>query len=80
MPSGIQLELSEPPAGITMQDVNVIPGEITFLIAADSKTAKVGLVDNLIVNVSADRPKILKAVKRKHRSSRLSWCAACHPI
>ena len=54
--STIQLELSEPPAGLTLQDVNITPGELTFAIAADSNTAKVGLVDNLIVDISADPP------------------------
>ncbi|MGD0573592.1 MAG: PPC domain-containing protein [Sedimentisphaerales bacterium] len=52
----IYLELSEPPAGLTLGDVNITPGELTFAIAADSNTAKVGLVDNLIVDVSADPP------------------------
>jgi hypothetical protein len=54
--STIQLELSEPPAGLTLGDVNITPGELTFAIAADSNTAKVGLVDNLIVDVSAEPP------------------------
>lgn len=53
----IYLELSEPPAGLTLGDVNITPGEITFAIAADSNATKVGLVDNLIVDVSADPPK-----------------------
>jgi hypothetical protein len=52
----IYLELSEPPAGLTLRDVNITPGELTFAIAADSNTAKVGLADNLIVDVSADPP------------------------
>ena len=53
----IYLELSEPPAGLTLRDVNITPGELTFAIAADSNTAKAGLADNLIVDVSADPPK-----------------------
>ena len=52
----IYLELSEPPTGLTLGDVNITPGELTFSIAADSNTAKVGLADNLIVDVSADPP------------------------
>ncbi len=52
----IYLELSEPPAGLTLGDVNITPSELTFAIAADSNTAKVGLADNLIVDVSADPP------------------------
>jgi hypothetical protein len=54
--SAIQLELSEPPAGLTLGDVNIIPGEMTFTIAADGNTAKVGLADNLIVDIYADPP------------------------
>ena len=53
----IYLELSEPPAGLTLRDVNITPGELTFAIAADSNTAKAGLADNLIVDISADPPK-----------------------
>jgi hypothetical protein len=52
----IYLELSEPPAGLTLGDVNITPGELTFVIAADSNTAKVGFADNMIVDVSADPP------------------------
>ena len=53
----VYLELSEPPAGMVIQDVNIIPGELTFAITADSNTAKVGLADNLIIDVSADPPR-----------------------
>jgi hypothetical protein len=56
IPPAIQLELSEPPAGLTLGDVNITPDEITFAIAADSNAAKVGLADNLIVDVSAEPP------------------------
>jgi len=53
----VYLELSEPPAGLTIRDVNITPGELTFAIAADGNTAKVGLADNLIVDVTADPPR-----------------------
>jgi hypothetical protein len=56
IPPAIQLELSEPPAGLTLQDVNFTPGRMTFVLKADSNTAKAGLVDNLIVEVSMDPP------------------------
>jgi len=46
---GIQLELSEPPAGISLQDVNSTPGELTFKISADANTLKQGFSDNLII-------------------------------
>ena len=56
IPPGIQLELSEPPAGLTLADVNFSPGLMTFVLKADSNTAKAGIVDNLIVEVSMDPP------------------------
>ena len=51
---GIQLELSEPPAGLTLEDVNVAIGEMTFSLKADANSTKVGLTDNLIVEVTTD--------------------------
>lgn len=53
---GFQLELSDPPAGLTLADVNFAPGLMTFALKADSNTAKAGLADNLIVEVSIDPP------------------------
>jgi hypothetical protein len=67
----IYLELSEPPAGLTLQDVNITPGELTFAIAADSNTAKVGLVDNLIVDVSADPPNNPQDKQKKIQKQRV---------
>ncbi len=65
MPPAIQLELSEPPAGLSLRDVNIVPGELTFAIAADSNTVNVGLVDNLIVDVSVDPPNNPQQDKQK---------------
>ncbi len=65
----IYLELSEPPAGLTLGDVNITPGELTFAIAADSNTAKVGLADNLIVDVSADPPNNPQGNQKRPSSS-----------
>ena len=45
----VQLELSEPPAGISIRDINLQPGEFTFKIAADANTIKPGYCDNLII-------------------------------
>jgi hypothetical protein len=63
--STIQLELSEAPAGLTLRDVNIVPGELTFAIAADGNTAKTGLADNLIVDVSVDPPNNPQQDKQK---------------
>jgi hypothetical protein len=47
--TGIQLELSEPPQGISIQDINSTRGEVTFRLKADANTIKPGFSDNLIV-------------------------------
>ncbi len=67
----IYLELSDPPAGLTLGDVNITPGELTFAIAADSNSAKVGLVDNLIVDVSADPPKNPQGNQKRPQQQRV---------
>ncbi|MGD0552022.1 MAG: PPC domain-containing protein [Sedimentisphaerales bacterium] len=67
----IYLELSEPPAGLTLRDVNITPDELTFAIAADSNVAKVGLVDNLIVDVSADPPNNPQDKQKKMQRQRV---------
>jgi hypothetical protein len=67
----IYLELSEPPAGLILGDVNITPGEMTFTIAADGNTAKVGLADNLIVDISADPPKNPQGDKKRPQQQRI---------
>lgn len=67
----IYLELSEPPAGLTLGDVNITPGELIFAIAADGNAAKVGLVDNLIVDISADPPKNTQGDKKRPQQQRV---------
>jgi hypothetical protein len=67
----IYLEFSEPPAGLTLGDVNITPGEMTFTIAADSNAAKVGLVDNLIVDISADPPKNPQGNQKRPQQQRV---------
>ncbi|MCX7015199.1 MAG: hypothetical protein NTW86_22035 [Candidatus Sumerlaeota bacterium] len=49
MPRNLQLELSDPPKGVTLQDVSVQPSGLAFVLKADGKAAKAGLADNLIV-------------------------------
>jgi hypothetical protein len=44
-----ELELSDPPPGITLANVSRSKGEIELELAADEKTAQPGLADNLIV-------------------------------
>jgi hypothetical protein len=45
----IQLELSDPPEGISIGDVSVVQGGMTFSLKAEGKAAQAGLADNLIV-------------------------------
>jgi hypothetical protein len=44
---------------------------MTFTIAADSNTAKVGLVDNLIVDISADPPSNPSGNQKKAQKQRV---------
>ena len=46
---GIELELSEPPEGVTLQDVQVVPEGLAFQLKAQGDAAKAGFADNLIV-------------------------------
>jgi len=55
----IELELSEPPEGVTLQEVKTLPDGLELLLKADGDAAKAGFADNLIVEVfteSAPRP------------------------
>jgi hypothetical protein len=45
----MQLELTEPPEGITLHDVTVLHGGLTFQLKADKDEMQNGFTDNLIV-------------------------------
>jgi hypothetical protein len=45
----VKLELDQPPPGISVQSVNVVPGGLSMELKADSTKAAAGLADNLIV-------------------------------
>jgi len=47
----IKLELWEPPEGITLQDVRVVPGGLAFQLKVEGEAAKSGFAGNLIVEV-----------------------------
>jgi len=51
----IQLELSEPPEGVTLQDVTALPNGLAFTLEADGDTVQAGFADNLIVEASMER-------------------------
>ena len=45
----IQLELKEPPEGLTLHDVSVVPDGLAFELRADKDAMKSGFADNVIV-------------------------------
>ncbi len=47
----IQLELNEPPEGLTLHDVTVVPEGLAFKLKADKDAMQIGFADNLIVEV-----------------------------
>jgi hypothetical protein len=51
--AAVEFALGEPPPGVTLEDVLVEAGALTLLLRADAENARVGLEDNLIVEVYA---------------------------
>ena len=51
----LQLELSEPPDGITLGAVEIGQGGAEFVVSADSAKSKAGFRGNLIVTISGER-------------------------
>ena len=51
----IQLELNDPPAGISLARVSIGPREAQFEIRADAANVRAGLRSNLIVAISGER-------------------------
>ena len=45
----IEFELSEPPTGVTLEEVSFTAGALSLRLSADRDAAKVGFADNLIV-------------------------------
>ena len=45
----MQLELNEPPEGLTLHDVTVVPEGLAFRLKADKDAMQTGFADNLIV-------------------------------
>jgi hypothetical protein len=45
----IQLQLHEPPEGLTLHDVTVVPEGLAFQLKADKDVMQSGFADNLIV-------------------------------
>jgi len=70
----IELELSQPPDGMTMHNVKVASGALSFTLKADSSLRSTGFVGNVIVEAFKEfKPKKKnnknKAANKKHRIS-----------
>jgi hypothetical protein len=50
----VELELSEPPKGVSLGAVTAVPGGLAFVVKADSQSQQVGYADNLIVEAFAE--------------------------
>ena len=66
----IQLELSEPPDGLVIQDVVPVRDGAEIVLKADAKSAKPGLNGNLIVNIFASRPQATAQKAKKQANQR----------
>jgi hypothetical protein len=68
----VQLQLNEPPEGLTMYSVAVVPAGLTFQLKADKNLLRSGFADNLIVEAfreSVVRAKDGTPTNQKRRSS-----------
>lgn len=68
----IQLELNEPPEGVTLHDVTVVPQGLAFQLRADKDVVRAGFADNLIIEAfreSVVRQKDGKPTNQKRRNS-----------
>jgi hypothetical protein len=54
--NNFQLELSDPPDGITIQTISAVGTEAEITLHSDAQKIKPGVKGNLIVNVMAKRP------------------------
>ena len=69
---GVQLQLNEPPDGLTMHDVTVVPNGLAFQLKADENVMPNGFSDNLIIEAfreSAPKKKDGKTANQKSRYS-----------
>lgn len=67
----IQMELSEPPEGISVRDVSSDPRGTNIVLQSDAAKTKPGLRGNLIVEVSGERTPAAEAGKAKANRQRI---------
>lgn len=70
---GLQLELNDPPKGISLQDTAFLPenNTLTFVLKCEGDAAKVGLTDNLIVEASAEPPSAKSETAPQTKNTRI---------
>ncbi len=59
----LELELIEPPKGISIHNVNMLPDKMTFILKTDGNVIKDGYADNLIVEAF-----MMREIKQKNNS------------
>jgi len=68
----IELQLDQPPEGITLHDVTAVPEGLAFTLKADKDAMQVGFTDNIIVEAFTEtkaRQKKTKSADKKQRVS-----------
>jgi hypothetical protein len=68
----VQLQLNEPPEGLTMSDVAVVPDGLSFELKAEKDAMQNGFADNLIIEAfreSVVKQKDGKLTNQKRRNS-----------
>jgi hypothetical protein len=72
MLQNMRLELSDPPKGLTLQDVTAVPDGLEFVLKADGDAAKAGFADNLIVEAFTETAGGQKGGKAATQRQRVS--------
>ncbi len=63
----VKLELLDPPAGLALGEMQVVPEGLAFLLTADAGTTAAGLADNVIVEAYVERPSGKGATREMQR-------------
>lgn len=69
---GMQLELNEPPEGLTLRGVHIVPGGLEFRLQADKELMQDGFTGNLIVEAIRETPVQGKDGKPTNQKRRFS--------
>lgn len=70
--SKVELALSDPPEGVTLEDLAVVPAGLEFSIKVEGEATPPGFTDNLIVEAFADVPVRSRDGKPTNQSRRVS--------